>query len=64
MKLLANRQEDEDDLQQNIVTNLGKRSRKGLTEGLREFMRIDNQRALEVGYLNRGTWKLWMGARM
>ena len=39
---------------QNIVTNLGKGSRKGRTEGLREFIKVDNERALEVGYLNRG----------
>ena len=39
---------------QSVVKNLGKESRKGLTEGLREFVKIDNERALEVGYLNRG----------
>ena len=32
LKLLANQQEDGDGLIQNIVTNLGKGSRKGLTE--------------------------------
>ena len=53
LKLLANQQEDGDGLTQNIVTNLGKGSRKGLTEGFREFIKIDNERALEVGYLNR-----------
>ena len=53
LKLLANQQEDGDGLTQNIVTNLGKGSRKGLTEGLREFIKIDNERELEVGYLNR-----------
>ena len=46
---------DGDGLIQNIVTNLGKGSRKGLTEGLGEFIKIDNERALEVGYLNWGT---------
>ena len=35
LKLLANQQEDGDGLLQNIVTNLGKGSRKGLTDGLR-----------------------------
>ena len=54
LKLLANQQEDGDGLVQNIVTNLGKGSRKGLTEGLREFIKIDNERALVVGYLNLG----------
>ena len=51
LKLLANQQEDKDNLIQNIVTNLGEGNRKGLTEGLREFIKIDNERALEVGYL-------------
>ena len=55
LKLLANHQEDGDGLIQNILTNLCEVSRKGLTEGLREFIKIDNERALDVGYLNRGT---------
>ena len=38
LKLLANQQEDGDGLLQNIVTNLGKGSRKGLTDGLRDFI--------------------------
>ena len=54
LKWSANQQEDGDGLSQNIVTNLGKESRKGLTGGLREFIIIDNERALDVGYLNRG----------
>ena len=45
LKLLANQQEDGDGLMQNIVTNLWEESRKGLTEGLREFIQIDNHRA-------------------
>ena len=40
------------------MTGLGKGSRKGLTEGLREFIKIDGERALEVGFLNRGMGKL------
>ena len=48
LKLLANHLEDGDGLIQNIVTNFGEGSRKGLTQGLREFIKIDNQRALEV----------------
>ena len=55
LKLLANQQEDGDDLLQNIVTNLGKGSRKGLTDDLREFIKVDNERALDVGELRRGT---------
>ena len=54
LKLLANQQEDGDGVIKNIVTSLGEESRKGLTDGLREFKKIDNERALEVGYLNRG----------
>ena len=57
LKLLANQQEDGDGLIQNILTNLGERSRKGVTNGLREFIKIDNQRALEVGYLSKGMGK-------
>ena len=55
LKLLANQQEDGDGLLQNIVTNLGEVSRKGLTDGLRDFIRVDNERALDVGALRRGT---------
>ena len=52
--LLANQQEDGDGLSQNIVKNLNKESRKGLTDSLRDFIKIDNERALDVGYLNQG----------
>ena len=38
LKLLANQQEDGDGLPQDIVKNLNKESRKGLTDGLREFI--------------------------
>ena len=55
LKFLANQQEDGDGFLQSIVKDLGKGSRKGLTDGLREFIKIDIERALEVGYLNRGT---------
>ena len=55
LKLLANQQEDGDGLLQNIVTNLGKESRRGLTDGLREFSKVDNERALDVGSLRWGT---------
>ena len=56
-RLLANQQEDGNGLIQNVVTNLGVKSRKGLTSGLRDFIQIDNVRALEVGYLNKGMGK-------
>ena len=48
VKLLANQQEDGDGLLQNIVKNLGKESRRGLTGGLREFIKVDNERALDI----------------
>ena len=54
LKLLVRQQEGGDGLTQNIVTNLSKGSRKGLTEGSREFIKIDSDRAVDVGYLNRG----------
>ena len=54
LKLLANQQEDGDGLTQNIVTNFGEGNRKGLTNGLRDFKKIGDHRALEVGYLNEG----------
>ena len=54
MKLLANQQEEGYDLIQNIVTNLGDVSRKGLTEGLRNFIYVDNHRVLAVGHLSEG----------
>ena len=42
------------------MKELGTESRKGLTDGLRDFIRIDDKCALEVGYLNqgRGTFKV------
>ena len=42
LKLLANQQEDGDGFMQNIVTNVGEVSRKGLTEGLRNFKQVDS----------------------
>ena len=39
---------------QNVVTNLGEVSRKGLAEGLRNFIQVDNLRALDVGHLREG----------
>ena len=54
LKLLANQQEDGDGLPQNTVTNLGMGSRRGLT-GLLKFFKVDNERALDVGELRRGT---------
>ena len=53
-RYMANQQEDGDGLMQNILANLCEESRKVLTEWLREFKQIDNQRALEVGHLSEG----------
>ena len=39
---------------QSIVTNLREESRKGLTDGLREFIKIDHHRALEERHLKEG----------
>ena len=55
LKLLANQQEDGDGLLQNIVKHLGNDSRKGLTNGLREFIKVDNERAFDVGSSSRST---------
>ena len=54
LKLLAKQQEDGDGFIQNIVTNFCEVSRKGLTEGLRNFIQVDNHRALEVAHLREG----------
>ena len=50
----SNQQEDGHGLLQNIVTNLGKGSRKGLRDGRRECIRVDNDRVLDVGAPRRG----------
>ena len=55
---MASQQEDGDGLLQNIVKILGMESRKGLTDGLREFIKVDNERALDVGSLSQGTGTL------
>ena len=54
LKLLANQQEDGDGFMQNIVTNFCEVSRKGLTESLRNFIKVDNHRALEVRHQREG----------
>ena len=54
LTLLENQQEDGDGLVQNIVANLGEVGRKGPAEGLRNFIQVDNHRALEVGHLREG----------
>ena len=72
LKLRANQQEDGEGLLQNIVQDLGRESRRGLTDGLREFIEVDNNRDLDVGALRRGTGtflkfgnrELWRRAQM
>ena len=55
LKLLANQQKDGDSPIQSIVTGLIERSRKGIMEHLRNFVKVDNLCALEVGPLQEGT---------
>ena len=55
--LINAQQKDGDGLTQSIVTNLCEGSRKGFMHGLREFVKSDNQRAFEVGYLSEGMGK-------
>ena len=63
LNLLANEQEDGDGLPQNIVTNLGMGSRRGLTDGLREFIKVES--CVEAQERSRfGSRKLRKGARM
>ena len=58
LKLSANQQKDGDSPIQSIVTGLCERSRKGIMEGLRNFIEVDVHCALEVGHLKEGTWSL------
>ena len=53
LKLLANPQKDGDSPIQSIATGFCERSRNGITEGLRNFVNIDDC-ALDVGHLNEG----------
>ena len=54
-ELLANPQKDGDNPSQSIVTGLCERGRKGIMEGLRNFIEVDNHSASDVGYLKEGT---------
>ena len=47
LELLANQQKDGDRPIQSIVTFFCGRSRKGIMEGLRNFIKVDNQCALD-----------------
>ena len=50
LKLLANQQEMEI-VQSRVVTDTCERSRRRIMEGLRNFIKVDNHCALEVGHL-------------
>ena len=54
LKLPANQQRDGDSPIQSTVTGLHERSRKGIVDGLRSFIEIDNHSAVDVGHLRRG----------
>ena len=55
LTLLANQQKDGDSPVQSIVAKLCQRNRKGLVEGLKNFIEVDNRSALDVGDLKKGT---------
>ena len=58
LKLLANHQKDGDSPIQSIATGLHERSRRGIMDGLRSFIAVDNCSAVDVGGLRRGTISL------
>ena len=58
IKLLANQQKDGDSPIQSIVAGVRERSREGIMEGQRNFIKVDNHCALEVGHLKEGTRSL------
>ena len=51
----ANQQKHGDSSVQSIATGLCERIRKGIMEGLRNFLEVDNHSASEVDYLREGT---------
>ena len=55
LKLLTNQQTDGDSPTQSLVTGLQERSRKGIMDGLRSFIEIDNHSTLDVGHLRKGS---------
>ena len=54
LKLLANQQKNGDSPIQSIVTGLHERSRKGIMDSLRSFIKEDNHCAVDVGHLSKG----------
>ena len=55
LKLLANQQKGGDSPLESIVTGLHEESRKGIMDGLRNFIEVDNHSAVDVGGTRRGT---------
>ena len=53
LKLLANQRTDGDSPIQSKVTGLLERRRKGIMDGLRSFIEMDNHSALDVGHLRK-----------
>ena len=53
LKLLANHQTDGDSPIHSIVTGLQEKNRKGMMEGLRSFIEMDNHSALEVSHMRK-----------
>ena len=58
LNLLANLQKDGDSPIQSIVAGHCERSREGIMEVLRNFIKVVNHCALEVGHLKAGTQSL------
>ena len=54
LKLLTNQQKDGDSPVENIATGLLEKSRKGMMDGLRKFVAVDNHEAVKVGGLRQG----------
>ena len=50
LQLLANQQTDGDSPIRSIVTGPHERSRKGIIDGLRSFIEVDNHSAVDVGH--------------
>ena len=52
LMLLANHQKDGDCPDENIATGLLEKSRRGIVDGLRKFIAVDNHEAVKVGGLH------------
>ena len=61
LEQLAKQQKDGGSPIQSIETGFCERSRKGIVEGLRNFIKVDNHCALDVGHLNEGMMPFEVG---